>query len=205
MAPRTAALAAFGIAAHIVWFTTWMVESFRAPDYDWVQDQISALAADGASTASVMIPAFVVLGLGTIAQGFAVHRSSPRTTPPELVIAAGVSAVAAGVFRCDPGCPGFPDGSWHNVLHQLAVVGYFAPLIAAMLLTARAHWDGARRFAQFSLACGIVAGSTFLVFESLGHDDAVGGIQRASVATLSAWSVVVATRFLLARRVRAAT
>ena len=201
---RARALASFGIVAQVVWVASWAIEGERVAGYDWTDDFISELAATGASTASVMVPAFIVAGLGTIASGVALRLTTDPRAVPALMVFAGVAAIGAGLFRCDPGCRAIGDRSTESVIHTLTSVGYFVGVIAAALLVAAARRHDAPAYAAYSLTSGIVAAVTFALIGTFDGDPGTGLVQRISVVVLSVWTVVASTRIITAQSVDAA-
>ena len=122
-----------GIVAPVAFVVSWAIAGAREPGYSAVEDHLSGLAAVGASTAWLMIGAFVVLGIGAIAFGVGLARRRPDATrSARIIVVAGAATILVGAFRRD--CPFVAcggDPTWHNLAHDLVSAPAFAGLIFA--------------------------------------------------------------------------
>jgi hypothetical protein len=194
-----------GVAGPALFTAAWMISSLRQTGYSPGEVQLSGLAADDAADPQIMMTGFVVLGACSAAFGAALaRRVAPRSPGPWLVVAGGVAAMAAGVFRRDHMLltgPGFAGESWHNQVHDVASAVAYAAMLAAPLVLQRhfrndPHWAVLSRPVQ-GLA---LASAIFLaVFISDVVEPWNGAVQRAAVTLGLAAEVALAARMLTPR------
>jgi hypothetical protein len=194
-----------GVAGPVLFTAAWVISSLRQAGYSPAEVQLSGLAADDATDPQIMMTGFVVLGACSVAFGAALARKvAPGSAGPWLVMAGGVAAVAAGVFRRDHMLltgPGFTGESWHNQVHDVASAFAYAAMLAAPLVLERRFrsdpgWAVLSRPARgLALASGI-----FLVlFISHLVEPWNGTVQRAAVTLGLAAEVALAVRILTPR------
>src|ERR1700755_1586504 len=133
---RAGRLAAWGgVAGPLIFTAAWVVGSLRQVGLSPGEVQLSGLAADDATNPQVMIAGVTALGACSGAFGAALRRGArPGTAGPWLVMAGGVAAIAAGVFRRDHMLltgPGFSGESWHNQVHDVASFVAYTAMLAA--------------------------------------------------------------------------
>ena len=99
-----------------------VVGGLRQPGYDHRRFHISGLAAQGTRSASVMVPAFVTLGIAAMV----IPEDGPTRA---LVRVAGVGTTLAGLFRCsDVRCPDptrDPEATTGDAAHAAASIATF--------------------------------------------------------------------------------
>jgi hypothetical protein len=102
-------------------------------DLSPVQEVMSGYA--NGRPGNLMTFAFHALGLGSIALGFRLRRSTTRTWVPRIVSAAvalaGVGLILAGVFEVER--PGIPD-TVEESIHSYGALAGFALIVGAMVL-----------------------------------------------------------------------
>jgi hypothetical protein len=121
---------------------------------------------------------------------------------PRLLAVYGLSMVAAGVFRADPG-RGFPAGapetaavSGQGMLHFLAGAIGFPCLVAACLVMARRYRAaGETGWAAFSTVTGVAFGLAFAALAAGGGAAWSLLAFTAAVILASAWISLVSWRF----------
>lgn len=200
---RLGKLAAFGgIAGPLVFTAAWVVSSARQPGHQVADVQLSGLAAQDATDPQIMIAGFVVLGVCSIGFGAALRSAlGRRLAGPWLVIAAGVAAVAAGVFRRDHMLltgPGFGGESWHNQVHDVVSGLAYAAMLAAPLALAR-RFRGDPRWAAISRpvqVLALISAAALALFASRAVEPWNGLVQRTAVTLALAAESVVAARLL---------
>jgi Protein of unknown function (DUF998) len=120
-----------------------------------------------------------------------------------LVLAYGLSLVAAGLLRADPS-DGFPVGtpagagpvSWHGIGHLAVGAIGFACLIAACFVVAhRFSRDGRRGWAVFSRVTGIVFLAGFVGIASGAGNVAVNLGFTAAIIVVWVWLAAVCVHF----------
>jgi hypothetical membrane protein len=194
-----------GVAGPVLFTAAWVISSLRQAGYSPVDVQLSGLAAGDAADPQIMMTGFVVLGVCSVAFGAVLaRRVAARSPGPWLVMAGGVAAMAAGVFRRDHMLltgPGFAGESWHNQVHDVASACAYAAMLAAPLVLARhfrndPHWAVLSRPVQGTA----LASAIFLaVFISHLLEPWNGAVQRAAVTLGLAAEAVLAVRMLTLR------
>ena len=178
-----------GIAAPVAFVGGWVVNGLRTPGYEPLEDAISQLAREGASTRAAMTACFVVFGVlipvwaRTVARELAVPALQP------VVTVAGLATIAVAALPLSR-----VPGGGQDLAHAAAAgVGYIA--MAATPLVAARGLRGTARAA--SAGVGVVS-VVALVLSLAGS----GGLQRLGLTVVDAWHVVVATAVLTGWRAR---
>jgi uncharacterized membrane protein HdeD (DUF308 family) len=194
--------AAGGVAGPVLFTVAWVVSSLRQVGHSAAEVQLSGLAAEDARDPQIMMAGFVLLGAGTVMLGAGLGRvTAPRRAGPWLVLAAGATSVAAGLFRRDHlllAGPGFAGESWHNQVHDVVSgVGYGAMLAAPLVLARR--WRDDPDWAPVSRPVQILALASALalaVFASgiAGPYNAL--LQRIAVTLPLTAEILIARRML---------
>jgi Protein of unknown function (DUF998) len=206
VAARGRLLASCGIAGPVVFTAAWVASSLLQTGHSAGAVQLSGLAAMDARDPQIMMAGFIGLGACSVAFGAALRRvPAAGTAGPWLVTAAGVAAVAAGVFRRDHLLltgPGFTGESWHNQVHDLVSGAAYAAMIAAPLLLARSFrrdpdWAGLSRPLQ---VLALVSAAALALFASRALDPWNGTVQRVAVTLPLTAEVLIAVRMLTAGR-----
>jgi hypothetical membrane protein len=206
-ADAVAAAARFGAAAGIVGpavFTgAWIISSLRQTGYPAADLQISGLAAADARDPWIMITGFLVLGGCGVAFGASLReRLGSRPSPAsELIQAAGILTIGAGLLRRDHMLLTAGDVSWHNHAHDMVSAVIYTDLVLAQaLLAARFGRDaterGWRAWRAWLLAS---AGATAALLIAYGADTSgpqAGIVQRAAVTVPLAALAAVAARLV---------
>ena len=148
-----------------------------------------------------MIAGFVVLGACSAGFGAGLRTVAPRSAGPWLVVAGGVAAVAAGVFRRDHMLltgPGFAGESWHNQVHDVASAVAYAAMLTAPLVLAR-QFRADPRWAVIARPVQVLAlasAAAMAVFVSRAAEPSDGAVQRTAVTLALAAGVLAAVRML---------
>ena len=193
-----------GVVGPVLFTAAWVVSSLRQVGHPATEVQLSGLAADDARDPQIMVAGFVVLGVCSIAFGWALRRAlSPRAAGAWLVVVAGAAAVAAGAFRRDHVLlvgPGFTGESWHNQVHDVVSGVAYGAMLAAPLALARRFrhdpdWAVVRRPVQVLALGSAVA---LVVFASRVVEPWNGVVQRVAV-TLALGTEVLTAAWMLRR------
>ena len=188
----------------VAWLIAWWVQD----DYSPRREDVSALAALDAQHPWIMIGGIIALGLGLAALGVglggAIEDGRSATVGSALLILAGISFAAAGLFRNDCSSAlqeckervNAGDVSWHHMVHDVVGIGVFLVLVVAPLIFARAfradgRWSDLRRY---SLATGWLTFALVLVFGAEVFKGWNGLVQRVLLALPLAWMIVLGTR-----------
>lgn len=190
---RTLALA--GAAGVIAYVAAWATAGTMIEGYSPVRDAISETFALGAPAAPrlLMTAALVVTGLLLVAFAWVLDLALPgegRAAPVAAALS-GVGTVAAAVFPCSSGCPGYGTTFTDSAHTIVAGAGYLALILAPLFAAwrVRAH---APELARLSLLLGGLALLGFVV-RNAGIGDAYGGLQqRVFNTTADLWYVAVA-------------
>lgn len=194
--------AAGGVAGPVLFTVAWVVGSLRQAGHSAAEVQLSGLAAEDARDPEIMMAGFVLLGAGTVLFGAGLSRvAAPRSAGPWLVVAGGVAAIAAGLFRRDHMLltgPGFAGESWHNQVHDVVSgVAYGAMLVAPLVLARR--WRDDRDWAVLSRpvqVLALVSAAALAVFASRIAEPHNGVVQRIAVTLALTAELVIAVRML---------
>jgi hypothetical membrane protein len=197
---RLGKLAAWGAVVGPVSFTAaWVAGTLRQAG-PGTEIQLSGLAAANARDPQIMIAGFVVLGVCSIGFGAALRAvAGRRAVGPWLVIAGGVAAVAAGVFRRDHVLltgPGFGGESWHNQVHDVVSAIAYAAMLAAPFALARRFRTNPRWavIARPVEVLAVFSAAALVVFASQAVQPAV--VQRIAVTLALAAEALMGARML---------
>jgi hypothetical protein len=166
------------------------------PGYSPRDEPISALAAHGTRSASVMVPGFLGLGLGSIALARELRGTAlaPAPVAPMLALA-GLTAAGAGLARCsDRTCPtrmlGDADVMPTDDLHAAFSAATFALWISIPLVAARRGRSAPPRVRRASGVLGLTTLATLLVGGRMAQRPSLRGsgtAQRLMLASAFAW------------------
>jgi hypothetical protein len=191
-----------GVAGPLLFTAAWVVSSLRQAGHPAAGVQLSGLAAEDARDPQIMMAAFVVLGACSIGFGAALRKvAGHRSAGPWLVMAAGTTAIAAGVFRRDHMLltgPGFAGESWHNQVHDVVSgVAYAAMLTAPLILARRFRADPQwAMIARPVQVLALASAATMAVFASRAAEPWNGAVQRTAVTLALAAEALAAARML---------
>jgi protein-S-isoprenylcysteine O-methyltransferase Ste14 len=191
-----------GVAGPLLFTAAWVVSSLRQAGHPAAGVQLSGLAAEDARDPQIMVAAFVVLGACSVGFGAALRKAAgPRAAGPWLVMAAGLAAVAVGVFRRDHMLltgPGFAGESWHNQVHDVASGIAYAAMLTAPLVLAR-QFRADPRWAVIARPVWVLAlasAAAMAVFASRAAEPWNGTVQRTAVTLALAAQALAAARML---------
>ncbi|HVE46537.1 MAG TPA: DUF998 domain-containing protein [Acidimicrobiales bacterium] len=184
---KSGAAAWGGLAGPAAFAGAWLAGSIVRKGYDPVQQAISRLAEDGASTQGLMTAGFVGFSAGVMAAAPALARCLGR---PAGVAAAATALATAGVALTPL------RGDAANSAHNLFAVTGYATLAATPLLAARSlARRGLGAAAMASVGTGVV---TAALLASTATGWSPGLFQRLGLTCGHAWvawaSAAVATR-----------
>jgi len=191
-----------GVAGPVVFTAAWVVSSLRQAGHPAAGIQLSGLAAEDARDPQIMMAGFAGLGVCSVAFGAALRRvPAAGSAGPWLIQAAGVAAVAAGLFRRDHLLltgPGWAGESWHNQVHDLVSgVAYAAMIAAPLVLAGRLRRDpGWRPLSPILAALGVASAAALALFASQAAGPATPAVQRAAVSLPLAAEMLLAGRLL---------
>ena len=210
---RARTLAWYAVAAQIAFVLAWLVAGLLEPGYSFVEQAISELGARDAEHAWIVNAALVALGASFAALGIALRRVLPRrpaaSATVALLVLAGLATVAAGLLPLDCGMTvneacerswRAGDLRWQHDGHLWAAFASQLALLPTPFLIARALWPSNEAVAALAAGAGgllIAAGATLGYGADTGAD---GLVQRASVAALHAWCLILAAGVLHATR-----
>jgi hypothetical protein len=208
-AARTLVWATFaGQAAFVV---SWIVAGALEPHYTHVLQGVSELAARNAAHPWIVTAGIAVLGLSLLALAGALALMLPhrRALPVALFALTGVAMLAAAAFPLDCGfgvdhhCRALwraGELSWREDAHIWADVASQFALLATPFALARALWPGTpAAVALHAGAVGVLIAAASTV--AFGVQGAAGGlIQRADLAVLHVWVLIVGGAVLWATR-----
>ncbi len=185
-ASRTRLAWAAGIGGPAAFVGAWVAGGLIKDGYSPVQDTISRLAEEGASTRPLMTAGFVGFGLLMPIFAYRLGRAlgSPAAGAAVTASALGTLAVAAFPVTAAGGTTG------DSLHYGAAAVAYTANVVAP--LVAARHLDGrARRISQvtgLAIAAALVG--------SVRVEDGTGLLQRVGLTMFDAWAVAMAVRGL---------
>lgn len=175
-----------GIAGPVAFVGAWLVGGLVRDGYDPVEQAISQLAREGASTRVLMTAGLVGFGLLVPVWAVVLGRvlGSRAVTTAAAVAGVATLAVAALPLTREP-------GGTQDLLHAVAAsIGYVAmaatPLLAAGPLRRRGH----RTAATASLVVGLLSAACLVGTVAL--EAGSGALQRAGLGVVDAWHVVAA-------------
>lgn len=183
-----------GVAAPVAFVAAWVTGGLLTDAYDPLQDAISQLAAEGASTRPLMTGGMVAFGVlvPVWARTLGDRLGSPALR--RVVTTAGIATLGVAVLPLTE-----QGGTTQDALHAVAAgVSYVAmaatPVVAAPLLRRR----GRSRAAMASVAVGVVSAAALVGSLLVGDDSSVGsgGLQRLGLTVVDAWHVAAAAAVL---------
>jgi hypothetical membrane protein len=166
----------------------WVVGGLRFEGYSPIDDAISRLAAQGASTQILMNMGFVGFGVCVPVYALALRRALPGWAWASAATT-GVATLAVAAFPL--GYAESIDG-WHNAS---AGVGYLSLAITPWLAFSSLRGDRPR-LAWFGVACGCL--SVVCLVLSVWVEGPNGFFQRLGLTATDAW-IVASVPFVRAR------
>ena len=174
----TKSLLGYGVLAGPLYVTVSLIEVFTRAGFDPSRHAWSMLS--NGSLGWIHIANFIVCGLMVVAFAVGLRRELRpgigSVWAPRLIGAYGVSLVAAGLLRADPG-QGFPAGtsdgpgvvSWHGMGHFVAgAIGFSCLIAACFVLARRFAAEGKVGFARTSRLVGVLFGAGFVAVAAGG-------------------------------------
>jgi hypothetical protein len=162
-------------------------------DLSPVQEVMSGYA--NGRTGNLMTFAFHALGLGSIALGLRLRRSTTRTWAPRMVSAAialaGTGLILAGVFEVER--PGIPD-TLEESIHSYGALAGFALIVGAMVLFVHICSTDAR-WRQLVVPCLILAVLAVgaAAFSPVAPSTTIAGVaQRLLAIVVFGWVLLLA-------------
>ena len=202
---RVGAIAVAGpVVFTVAWLVAWAVQDTYSPR----REDISALAALDAQQPWLMVVGFVALAVGVVALGIGLSRAveggKAARVGALLVLIAGLGILVAGFARNDcsselAACKARIDAgdvSWHHGVHDAVSGLVFLAFVVAQLVLARAFrrdpsWRDLR---AYSIVSGALTLALLVLFGTGATDDWNGLVQRAFLAVLFAWTIVLGMR-----------
>jgi hypothetical membrane protein len=198
----TKSLLGYGVIAGPVYVGVALAQALTRDGFDLSRHPWSMLA--NGEHGWIQVVNFILTGLMVIAFAVGLRRaldSGPAARwAPRLIAVYGLSLIAAGAFRADPGAGfpvGTPDGpgpvSWHGLLHFAAGgIGFTCLAIAALALGRRFAAEARPGWAAYSRITAVVFLAGFaLMAGSGGARVAIVGFTAAIILTWS-WVSAVA-------------
>jgi hypothetical protein len=190
-----------GMVAAVVFVAVLLFEGALRPGYNPIYHTGSALSLGDRGW--IQIANFLQLGLGMLAFAVGVYQRLNSVVGALLVMAFGLGAIVAGVFRMDPMRgypPGTPSGTpteltWRHKIHDAAGPLMFLAIGGAGLALAGrldAHW-------QMYTVLTSVAGLVLLIATAVAwQKDAkyTGLVQRALILVYCSWIVLLGLHLL---------
>jgi hypothetical protein len=193
IAAQTRVLLGCGAVSGPLYFLTVFIQAAVRDGFDVTKHPASMLSNGDAGW--IQVTNFLVTGVLMIAGALGLSRvlkpGRGGVWGPRLLGVYGVSLIAAGIFKADPG-NGFPAGtpagqttiSTAGLLHMAAgSIGFLSLIVATFVLASRFSAEGHRGWAVYSRATGIAFFATFAGISS-GNANAV--------VMLAFWAVVLA-------------
>ena len=206
------ALALCGLAAPVVFTVAWIAGTLAQDGYSARREDVSALAAQTADAAWIVITGLVLTGALTAAFAPALHVAvcggRGSRIGPVLVALAGLGVMGLGLLRNDcstltSACKArveTGDVSWQHVAHDALSIPVFAlaviaPIVMAPRFRADPKWAS---FASWSL---VTAAALTLLFLLAGIEAIPGWgglVQRVAVSLAFLWLAAAAVRACVA-------
>jgi hypothetical protein len=207
----TTNLLTFGVVVGPLWESVFWAQALTRDGFDPLRHPTSLLS--NGSLGWIQIANFLLAGLMVIAAAVGIRRAlapgRARVWAPRLIGAYGVGLLGAGIFRADP-ADGFPPGapggpaatiSWHSGLHYLfASLGFFALIVACLVLARRFTALRRQRWAAYSIATGVFFLAANLSGAILGTKHQVVFTVLLTTAVALAWTWIAAVTAYLYRR-----
>lgn len=182
--------AACGIAGPAAFVGAWAVGSAVRRGYDPLQDTISHLAEDGASTRPLMTAGFVAFGVLVPVWARTLGDRLSSRALGAVVATAGIATLGVAAFPVTPS-----GGTTRNTLHAVAAgTGYLAMAATPALAVHPLLRRGSRRAAVASAAVSAVSFASLVASLLVGDGVRVGsgGYQRLGLTVVDGWHVVAA-------------
>src|SRR3954471_19005973 len=210
----TARLLAWGaLAGQVAFVASWVVAGALQPRYSAIDSYVSELGARTAAHPWIVDVGVVLFGASFAALGFALLRALPRrraaTVATALFAMAGAALALEGVLRmdcsvtADAHCRALSDAgalSWHHYAHLWMSLVSQLLLAATPFAIAAALWPAPSAAASLGAGVsGLVAGVVVALLDSPTHGGAGLG-QRAGLAVLQLWALIVAAGILYTTR-----
>jgi hypothetical membrane protein len=198
----TKSLLGYGVIAGPVYVSVALAQAFTRNGFDLTRHPWSMLA--NGEHGWIQVANFVVTGLMVIAfavgLGRALAPGAGARWAPRLVAAYGVSLIAAGIFRADPGL-GFPVGTapgpgpitTPGLLHFAAgAIGFTCLAIAGFVVARRFRAEGRPGWARYSQVTATVFLAGFVMVAAGGGARIANLGFTAAVILIWAWMTAVA-------------
>ncbi|MGH3730606.1 MAG: DUF998 domain-containing protein [Micromonosporaceae bacterium] len=159
-------LLAAGAAAGPIFIVVALMQAFTREGFDWTRHPTSMLALGDKGW--IQIANFVVAAALFFASAIGLRRAlrgkPGGTWAPILVGTFSVALLIAGVFPTDaglgfpPGAPeGFPEFSWHGIVHTIGpTIGINSLFVSFFVFARHFAWSKQRPWTFTSIAAGIV-------------------------------------------------
>lgn len=197
-----------GTIGSLLFTTTYLIEGATRPDYDALQQAISALSLGPGGW--VQQVNFVVFGLITIWTAFAwrafLKGGMSAMWYPIIRGVQGAALIVDGFFSQDP-APGYPKGAvlvpptTHGVIHMLfAFVSITAIAVGFFVLARRfAREPGWRGWATYCVLSGILTIVLIATFGALNgqHSEVAGLLERLATSVATVWGILFLARLWL--------
>jgi hypothetical membrane protein len=202
------ALALCGLAAPVVFTVAWIAGTLAQDGYSARREDVSALAAQTADAAWIVITGLVLTGALTAAFAPALHVAvcggRGARIGPVLVALAGLGVMGLGLLRNDcstltSACKArveAGDVSWQHLAHDAVSVPVFALAVIAPIVMAR-RFRADPQWASFAPWSLVTAAALALVFLLVGVEAIPGWdgiLQRVAVSLAFLWLAVAAVR-----------
>jgi hypothetical protein len=198
-------------AGQALFVASWLVAGALEPHYSHLEQGVSELAAVNAAHPAIVTAGTAVLGLSLLALAAAlwIVLERRRGLPVALFAATGLAILLEALFPLDCGmtvdhhCRALADAgslSWHHYAHLWVGLADTGIVLLTPFALARALWPGTTAAALLACAAAglaIAAGATIAYLVAGAAD---GLIQRATVAVLQVWVLIVGAGILWATR-----
>jgi hypothetical protein len=198
----TRSLLGYGVIAGPLYVGVSLVEVLTRAGFDPTRHAWSMLS--NGDLGWIHITNFLVSGLMTIAFAVGLRRTLRPGTgsvwTPRLIGVYGVSLIASGLLRADPGMgfpAGTPDGpgavSWHGAGHFIAgAIGFSCLIAACFVLAGRFAAEGATGWAWSSRGVGVLFGAGFVAVAAGAGASWSILVFTAAVILICGWQAAVA-------------
>jgi hypothetical protein len=202
------ALALCGLAAPFVFTAAWVAGTLAQDSYSARREDVSALAAQTADAAWLVIAGLVLTGALTAAFAPALHIAvcggRGSRLGPVLVALAGLGVIGLGLLRNDcstatSACDGrveAGDVSWQHLAHDALSIPVFAIAVIAPIVLAR-RFRADPQWTSFVPWSVVTAAALALLFLLAGVEAIPGWrglVQRVAVTLAFLWLAVAAVR-----------
>ncbi len=199
VATRSAALAACGIGAPIVYAAAAIAASINYPEYDHVKNFVSELGATGAPGAAVMnFAGFLPYGVLMLAFALAVHHGIRKDVGgwlgPTVLALYGLSYIGVAFAHCDPGCQAATPSLHHRIHFLLGDVIVLAAVVGPFTLYPRIAKDPLWR--SLAIATLVLPAGAWAISELSGIGLSGALRQRLWLLLIFVWIELVAVRLI---------